>query len=51
MMSESMSIEELQERRGPRTIVSTDEDVRWASKCGDNRVHLGRKISRRGGSW
>ena len=46
MMSQSMGIKELEERRGPRSIVSTVEDVCRASKRSDNRVLAGRDVSR-----
>ena len=47
MMSQSMGIKELEECRGPRSIVSTVEDVCRASKRSDNRVLSGREVSRR----
>ena len=46
MMSQSMGIKELEERRGPRSIVSTVEDLRRASKRSDNRVLFGREVPR-----
>ena len=51
MMSQSMGINELEEDRGPRSIISTVENVRRASKRSDNRVLSRREISkqRKGG--
>ena len=51
MMAQSMGIKELEERRGPRSIVSTIEDVRRASERSDNRMLSRREVSRqrRGG--
>ena len=46
MMSQSMGINELEEDRGPRSIISTVENVCQTSKRSENRVLSRREISR-----